>query len=55
MININCCVNPFCYAIQYREFQAQVRNIFRKSNGQNQQGKSIDNIENSKVQRSSNI
>ena len=28
MININCCVNPFCYAVQYREFQQQVRALF---------------------------
>ena len=28
MININCCINPFCYAVQYREFQEQVRNLF---------------------------
>ena len=28
MININCCVNPFCYAVQYREFQEQARRIF---------------------------
>ena len=30
MVNINCCINPFCYAVQYREFQGQVRNIFCK-------------------------
>ena len=28
MVNTNCCINPFCYAVQYREFQRQVRNIF---------------------------
>ena len=32
MVNINCCINPFCYAVQYREFQEQVRNIFCKRN-----------------------
>ena len=30
MLNINCCVNPFCYAVQYREFQNQAREIFCK-------------------------
>ena len=30
MMNLNCCINPFCYAVQYREFQQQVRNIFCK-------------------------
>ena len=28
MMNINCCVNPFCYAVQYREFQTQARKLF---------------------------
>ena len=28
MVNINCCVNPFCYAVQYREFQQQVKTLF---------------------------
>ena len=28
MININCCINPFCYAVQYREFQEQVKIFF---------------------------
>ena len=30
MLNINCCVNPFCYAVQYREFQSQARKLFCK-------------------------
>ena len=30
MTNINCCVNPFCYALQYREFQIQVKQLFCK-------------------------
>ena len=30
MRNINCCVNPFCYAVQYREFQEQVKILFCK-------------------------
>ena len=28
MVNINCCVNPFCYALQYREFQSQAKILF---------------------------
>ncbi len=28
MLNISCCVNPFCYAVQYREFQNQVKRLF---------------------------
>ena len=28
MVNVNCCVNPFCYALQYREFQAQAKVLF---------------------------
>ena len=28
MININCCINPFCYAVQYREFQEQTKYLF---------------------------
>ena len=35
MMNFNCCINPFCYAVQYREFQSQVRNIFCKCKRQN--------------------
>ena len=31
MVNVNCCVNPFCYALQYREFQAQAKFMFCKS------------------------
>ena len=31
MVNVNCCVNPFCYAVQYREFQEQVKHLFCKS------------------------
>ena len=30
MINLNCCINPFCYAVQYREFQSQVKTLFCK-------------------------
>ena len=30
MTNINCCVNPFCYSVQYKEFQEQARRIFCK-------------------------
>ena len=30
MTNINCCVNPFCYALQYREFQMQVKQLLCK-------------------------
>ena len=28
MMNVNCCINPFCYAVQYREFQQQAKRIF---------------------------
>ena len=28
VVNINCCVNPSCYAVQYREFQQQVKTLF---------------------------
>ena len=35
MFNLNCCINPFCYAVQYREFQQQVRILFCKSKAQN--------------------
>ena len=34
MLNINCCVNPFCYAVQYREFQNQARELFCKGRDQ---------------------
>ncbi len=27
MLNINCCVNPFLYAVQYREFQLQAKSL----------------------------
>ena len=27
MTTINCCINPFCYAAQYREFQAQAKKL----------------------------
>ena len=30
MMDINCCINPFCYPVQYREFQEQFRKIFCK-------------------------
>ncbi len=33
MTNVNCCVNPFCYALQYREFQMQARHLFCKKSG----------------------
>ncbi len=28
MMSINCCVNPFCYAVQYKDFQNQVKLLF---------------------------
>ncbi len=27
MTTVNCCVNPFCYAVQYREFQSQIGHL----------------------------
>ena len=49
MININCCVNPFCYAVQYREFQEQARSIFCNCKVlSNKHG--ISTVENSEVQ-----
>ena len=38
MMNINCCVNPFCYAVQYREFERQAKKLFcRKMINEQQQ------------------
>ena len=31
MTTINCCINPFCYAVQYREFQSQAKKLLCRS------------------------
>ncbi len=31
MSNLTCCVNPFCYALQYKDFQDQVKVLCGKS------------------------
>ena len=41
MMNINCCVNPFYYAVQYREFQTQARKLFCKRMVNDQQQEDI--------------
>ncbi len=33
MTNVNCCVNPMCYAVQYREFQKQAKQLFCRRSG----------------------
>ena len=43
MANVNCCVNPFCYALQYKDFQNQVRSLFCK-------GKPTNSLENSSTE-----
>ena len=32
MTNINCCINPFCYAVQYKEFQEHAKSIICRCN-----------------------
>ena len=50
MTEVNCCVNPFCYALQYKDFQNQARSLFCK-------GKPTNSLENSRsvVTTNSNI
>ncbi len=44
MLNINCCVNPLCYAVQYREFQTQVRDLFCSQKQQADEKTSVASI-----------
>ena len=49
MTNVNCCVNPFCYAIQYREFQIQARKLFckQKCNDKEERSSCNDTVQSS--------
>ena len=44
MTNVNCCINPFCYALQYRDFQEQARVLFCKRKSRSQMDSSISSI-----------
>ncbi len=57
MANINCCVNPFCYAVQYRDFQNQVRYLFcrGRSSGEEQNSVSRSSVSSRRVSENSAI
>ena len=44
MTNVNCCVNPFCYALQYRDFQLQARVLFCRKKRSNQMDSSSSEV-----------